>query len=312
MIIKVSAALALQRLDRILTQVIPGVSRSEARRLILSRLVRVEGRAVKKGLLPQVGDKIEVPDSVLERNREITPNSGLNIEIIHEDEALLVVNKKACLPCHPIRIEECQTVANGLIARYPYLKGVGFSSLQPGLVNRLDTKTSGIIVVAKNDEVFHTLRAMFKNNLVKKGYIALVHGSMRLEGEIDLCIANQAGKKTKVKVLNSQETQRAKWIKARRAITHVRILKRLAVHTLLEVQLITGVRHQVRAHLSFLGYPLVGDTLYGAKEQLITSEGERYFLHAHYLGFDHPIRRYWIEFNSPLPSDLRKYLAQIS
>lgn len=312
MIISVNDSLIIKRVDKFLTQMIPGLSRSEARRLIFSEAVRIEGKPVKKGLFLKAGDRIELPDSVLQSPRDIIPDFELNIEILHEDEAFIVVNKKAGVACHPIRVQERNTLANALIAKYPYLKGVGFSFLQPGLVNRIDTKTSGIILVAKNNEVFRQVRTIFKSNLVKKGYLALVHGNMSVEGEINLCIAGNSGKKTKVKVLNEQQGAKQGLFKARRALTHVRILKQLASFTLLEIELITGVRHQIRAHLSFLGHPVVGDTLYGSKESWATEEGERYFLHAHYLGLPHPIRGEWVQFHSPLPRDLDEYLASLS
>ncbi|MBI4594872.1 MAG: RluA family pseudouridine synthase [Candidatus Tectomicrobia bacterium] len=312
MIITIDETSVLERLDKFLVQKIPGLSRAEVKRQIQAGAVKVNGMPTRKGLMLRGGDEIEISARVINRPREIIPNSEVDFAVLYEDNDLLIVEKPAGIPCHPLRTEEHWTLANGLVAKYPDLKGIGFNGLQPGLLNRIDTMTSGLLLVARNNEVFTALRTMFKTGEVKKGYQALVHGKVTCQGEIDLFISPHPTRRDRVKVISSQEKEKKEFTEARRARTRIRILRYIANYTLLEVLLITGVRHQIRAQLSYLRHPIVGDSLYGSEACFKTEDLGRYFLHANYLGFRHPRSGKWTDCHSPLPPELRAYLDKIS
>lgn len=312
MIIMIDKSMVLDRLDKFLVRTIPGLSRSEVKRLILKGAVKVNGRYLRKGLVLKTGDEIVISTEVVNRPQDIIANGEVEFDVYYEDKDLLMVEKKAGIPCYPLRAEERWTLANGLIAKYPDLNGIGFSRLQPGLVNRIDTMTSGLLLVARNNEVFQALRSMFNAGEVKKGYQTLVHGKVTWEGEIELFISSHPTKKDRVKVVSCEEKDKKEFAEARRARTKISILRYLAEFTLLEIQLITGVRHQIRAHLSYLGHPVVGDPIYGATSYQQPTNLGRYFLHANYLGLRHPVSGKWVECQCPLPPELEDYLGKIS
>lgn len=231
------------------------------------------------------------------------------VTIIHEDDALIVVAKPAGLATLASD-QGMNSLANELIHLKPELKDLPDS----GIAHRLDNDTSGIIFVGKTQAAYDHLRAQFKNNQVTKRYTALVLGSMPDDGAIDAPIAHHPRKKKKMIVCESEA--RAKELKARVAHTVYRVLKRYGyqgVHyTLVEVEITTGVRHQIRAHLAWKGFPLAGDKLYQNPQK--SSEDvldlKRHFLHAAHLEINHPATSARLSFDVPLSSDLERVLKR--
>lgn len=227
--------------------------------------------------------------------------------IVYEDNYIILVDKPGCIPTHMLRSEEKGTIVNFLIEHCPSIIGVGTSPLMSGLVHRLDTDTSGLVLAAKDNEGFLNLRRQFKEHKVLKEYIALVHN--RYNGP--RIISNYIGKdpKTKKKVkVHSKEIKGS-----RPAVTEVIDKKQYGNYTLLKVRIKTGVRHQIRAQLANLGNPIAGDSLYQnlktrKKDQLGL---KRHFLHAYKIGFYHPKTNKWIEFESPLPEDLNGAMSNL-
>ena len=239
------------------------------------------------------------------------------LDIVYEDEDIAVVNKPAGMMVHAgAGATEDQrnrgTLVNALLHHFGQLSSVG-GELRPGIVHRLDKATSGLIVVAKNDESHRRLAAQFARRQVKKKYVALVQGWLKRErGTISSSISRDQVRRTRM------TTRRAG---GREAITHYTVRRKLdspyGKFSLLEVQIDTGRTHQIRVHLSSLGHPVVGDTLYGARRELSSKTGRslslpRNFLQAAALQFQHPRTGGPLSFSIPLPADLDDFLQKLA
>jgi 23S rRNA pseudouridine1911/1915/1917 synthase len=221
------------------------------------------------------------------------------LRIVYEDEELVVVDKPPGLVVHPAPGHERGTLVNALLARYPDLPMD--EEGRPGIVHRLDKDTSGLIVVARSEEVRRGLQAQFKAGEVLKVYLALVEGNVEpRNGIIDAAIGRDAKNRKRMAVV-----QRG----GRPAVTEYRVLEHLDGHSLLELRPRTGRTHQVRVHLAFIGHPVVGDSVYGRRKQRL--EVGRQFLHAHRLGFQHPASGRRLELVSDLPADLEQILERL-
>jgi 23S rRNA pseudouridine1911/1915/1917 synthase len=221
--------------------------------------------------------------------------------VIHEDEHFIVIDKSSGMVVHPGAGRQTNTLANALLFHFPEIEGVGPEE-KPGIVHRLDRETSGVILVARTTMAYQELQRQFKAREVEKFYLGLVWGKMPQEaGTITWAI----GRHTK-----HGERMSIKTNKPRIAETRYRVKKSLGEFTLLEVRPITGRTHQIRVHLAASGHPIVGDSRYGRKK--MPSGCPRLFLHAHLLTFTHPLSGEQISFRSPLPSDLTRFLGEIS
>jgi len=241
----------------------------------------------------------------------------LDLKIIYENENLLVIDKPAGFVVFPegqTLINKEKTLIDFLTERYPELKNVG-EAPRYGIVHRLDKDTSGILLVAKTSEALIFLQKQFINRRVEKKYTTLVVGDIREEkGEIKTLIGRAKGDKRKQKVYPLSDIKQKG---LREAITDFKVVKRFQDYTLLEVQIKTGRRHQIRCHLSYLHHPIVGDKLYGFKNQATPENLTRQFLHASYLKIQLPpngdsSNGKTEEFKSDLPEDLEKVLEKIS
>jgi 23S rRNA pseudouridine1911/1915/1917 synthase len=230
------------RLDRFLALQVANCSRRTAQRVIAAGLVEVNGRRARKAAVVHAGDDVSIPDQ-LGVEPALQPNAELRIPVLYEDDVLLAVDKPAGIPSHALRAEETSTVANFLLARFPKLAGVGPRRLEPGLVHRLDTDTSGVLLVARDAATFAALRRQFSQRQVDKLYLALVAGELRQPGEIHLPIAHAPHNRRKMRVAALGTRG------ARRADTAYRPIERLAHHTLVEVRIRTGVMHQIRVQI---------------------------------------------------------------
>jgi 23S rRNA pseudouridine1911/1915/1917 synthase len=303
------------RLDQFLVVKIGEVSRARVQQMIEQGLVLVDGAPTKPSLRLRGGEAIRVNGPAkIEPLRAIAEE--IPLDIVFEDADLAIINKPAGMMVHAGAgatddARNRGTLVNALLHRFGNLSGVG-GELRPGIVHRLDKETSGLIVVAKNDEAHRKLAAQFSGREAKKTYIALVHGWVKTDrGTIRSTIGRDSVRRVRM-------TTRAAG--GRDAITHYVVKKRqnspLGKFTLLEVKIDTGRTHQIRVHLSSIGHPVVGDALYGAPREMKSPQGklslERNFLHAAALELRHPRTGEALCFERGLPGELEEFLAIIA
>ncbi|MFW5926071.1 MAG: RluA family pseudouridine synthase [Myxococcota bacterium] len=294
-----------QRLDVVLVRRVGDMSRAKARRLIAQGAVRINGRRVRKGQPVQPGDRIGVDAVPPPADFPAAPDPDLPLRVAHEDARVVVVDKDPGVPSHPLRPEELGTVAGALVARYPEMAGVGYGLREPGLVHRLDTGTSGLLVAARDTEAFEHLRGALRAGRFDKRYQALCAGRLGAPRLVDHPIAST--RKDPRRVVVCREPGEASRLRARPAETEVLEAEPAGPMTWLTVRARTARRHQVRAHLAALGHPLVGDAIYGGPPL----EGlGRHFLHAGHLAFPHPDGGE-VQVTAPLPPDLQRALALV-
>lgn len=295
--IELTADRAGERLDLFVARRRPDLSRSRIRHLIDEGLVTVDGAQAKASAKIVAGAVVTVnvpPPEKLALEPEEIP-----LSIIYQDDDLIVLDKPAGLTVHPAPGHPRGTLVNALLAACPDLKGIG-GALRPGIVHRLDKDTSGLMVVAKNDRTMRALQAQLKAREVKKTYVALVRGVPDpREGLIEAPIGRNPKNRKKMAVVAG----------GREAQTKYRVTDVIGdgAYALLEVEPVTGRTHQIRVHLSALGHPIVGDATYGRRSDVVG----RQFLHASKLEFSMPSSKRMIEFQSPLPPDLKDVLRKL-
>lgn len=230
----------------------------------------------------------------------------MNPQVVYEDNNLLVANKPSGLITHPKNTEDKQDSLTGwLVEKYPEIRTVGEDPLRPGLVHRLDKDTSGLLVIAKNQESFFYLKSLFQDKKIKKYYIALVHGKPKeSKGIIDAPMGRIGMKRT------TQLHGKKKLKDEKTAITEYSTLKNFKDFTLLEVSPHTGRTHQIRVHLKSIGTPVAGDPLYGHGGKKSHKEPDRLFLHAYKLQFISPDGKS-LAFEADLPDDLQKFINEL-
>ena len=289
------------RLDTFLREKFPNVSRVALKRLVEQGHVRVNGQTVKPAHSPRAGEEVEVHWTEA-KPAEAQPEE-MPLDILFEDKSLLVLNKPAGLVVHPAAGNEEHTLVNALLHHCTgQLSGIG-GVARPGIVHRLDKETSGCLVIAKNDETHLELSKQFAARAVGKIYNAILCGEVaRDAGEIRAAIARHPTHRKRMAARDDDS--------GRAAHTSYRVLERLNSATLVEAQLHTGRTHQIRVHFQFLGYPLVGDMTYGARQnkkltELTGYEPPRVMLHARELSFIHPPTGKEMSFEAPLPEDFR-------
>jgi len=283
------------RLDKYVCRHFPELSRARAQKLIADGHITVNGQPAKPGLKLNTGDRLEIaiPPAPSE---QLLPES-IPINIIYEDDDLLVVDKPAGLTVHPAPGHTSHTLVNALLSHLPHLADTG-DSLRPGIVHRLDKDTSGLMLVAKNSKAQEHLIGQFKLRSVTKAYMVLVKGHLTPEtGVIEANIGRDPRNRKKMAVVEG----------GREASTEYKVVKYIGDYTLVEVRLRTGRTHQIRVHLSAIGFPVVGDKVYGVRSPILS----RQFLHACRLGFSLPSTGEYIEFKSELPADLEQALKDI-
>lgn len=286
-----------ERLDTFIARRCPELSRSHARRLIDEGLVSVNGRKVKPSERVAAGLSVSVtipPPETITLVPEAIP-----LTIIYQDGDIIVLDKPAGLTVHPASGHPSGTLVNALLAACPDLRGIA-GTLRPGIVHRLDKDTSGLMVVAKNDRAQRALQRQLKDRDVRKTYLALVRGvPAPREGTIAAPIGRHPKNRKKMAVVAD----------GREATTRYRVREEIAggQYSLLEVEPVTGRTHQIRVHLAAVGHPVVGDATYGRPSAAVG----RQFLHAHKLAFAMPLGGRTVEFESPLPADLREALSQL-
>jgi 23S rRNA pseudouridine1911/1915/1917 synthase len=286
-----------QRLDRYLAHALPALSRSQVQRLIRQGQVVLDGEKAKPSTLLQPGMRVAVRIPT-QPSEEVLPQP-IPLEVIYEDTDLLVVNKPAGMVVHPSPGHRLGTLANALLARYPDL-AVGEAG-RPGIVHRLDRDTSGLILVAKTETALKHVRKQFKNRMIHKVYLALVHDRPpTTEGIIEAPLGRDPRQRQRMAVVAG----------GRAARTHYRLLENLGEYSLLQVHPETGRTHQIRVHLSWMGMPVAGDPVYGPQRLVRRARQdlglERQFLHAWRLSFERPAGQGMLELEAALPIDLQR------
>jgi 23S rRNA pseudouridine1911/1915/1917 synthase len=303
-IFTVEKSLPNRRLDAFLREKFSDTSRVALKRLIEQGHVRVNGQAVKPTHSPRAGEQIEIhwPEA---KPAEAQPEE-MPLNILFEDKSLLVLNKPAGLVVHPAAGNEEHTLVNALLHHCQgSLSGIG-GVARPGIVHRLDKETSGCLVVAKNDETHLALSKQFAAREVGKIYNTIVCGELaRDSGEIRAAIARHPTHRKRMAARDDNA--------GRAAHTSWRVLERLSSAAFVEAQLHTGRTHQIRVHFQFLGHPLVGDAIYGMRQnkkltELTGYEAPRVMLHARELSFIHPRTGKEMSFEAPLPEDFGEAL----
>lgn len=298
-----------ERLDRFLAECLPELTRSQVKKLIDDGRVLLNGGPTKAGEKLKGGEILAVtlPSPAA---AEALPES-IPLNVLYEDRHLIVIDKPAGMVVHPAPGHQGGTLVNALLHHCQDLAGIG-GELRPGIVHRLDKDTSGVMVAAKDDASLNALARQFKAHSINRRYLALVHGLVAADrGTVDQPIGRHATDRKKM----SGKTRAG-----RRAVTHWRVLRRFDSDrlSLVELTLETGRTHQIRVHFSEMNHPVVGDPVYGSggraqtvpdpelRRQLLALH--RQALHARLLGFIHPATGSYMEFESPLPPDLRQIL----
>jgi len=309
-LVQVEPGEAGKRLDQLLAARLPELSRSRLRHLIDAGAVRVGGAAAKASLRPRAGAAIEVhlPEP---RPVELVPED-LRLPVLLQDADLVVIDKPAGVAVHPGAGIDSGTVVHGLLHQVRGLAGIG-GELRPGIVHRLDKDTSGCLVVAKTEPALRGLQAEFKSRRVRKRYLAIVHGAPAGSGEFDTLHGRHPVDRKRF----SSRVQ-----KGRRAVTRWRVLGRGGGAALIEIELLTGRTHQIRAHFADAGFPLLADALYGGRKREARLRPEaparraaeaigRQALHAAALGFAHPTTGAAVRCEAPLPPDFLAALREL-
>jgi len=287
------------RLDKFLAEQVTDLSRSAIRRLIDTADVLVNGEPVKAGHKLRSGDLVVA--CVPQPEASEPAAEAIPLDIVYEDQVLIVINKPAGMVIHPAPGHQSGTLVNALLAHCSELAAAAGSTgdARPGIVHRLDRDTSGLILVAKNEQIRRALQRQFQARQVHKGYLALLEGHLQAaRGRIEAPLGRDPRHRQRMAVVPG----------GREAITEYRLLASYAGggYSLVEAEPKTGRTHQIRVHFASIGHPVVGDTVYGRRRTPLPVP--RQFLHAQRLGFTHPLTGPTLEFEAPLPEDLAAVL----
>jgi 23S rRNA pseudouridine1911/1915/1917 synthase len=297
------------RLDAFARRCLPHLSRRALEQAIGAGLFTINGKVARKGSRLRAGDVLAFSGPDFWLATQPVPASDLVVPIVYEDAALLAVNKPAGMATHGFSGRDTTTLANVVAAMRPELCGVGKSHWEPGLVHRLDRDTSGLLLIAKTQPAFTALREQFRRRQITKRYLALVWGETEAAGSISYPLAHDARDARRMRALR-RGSRPADEPKRWPAVTRFRKLAAAERVSLLEVEMETGVTHQIRAHLAAIGHPIVGDTLYGDPGATNFGLG-RQFLHAWSLKFRHPEHGGTMRLQAGLPGDLQNVLEQL-
>lgn len=284
-------------MDVFLSENIKELTRSQIQKAVEEGDVTVNGSSSRSSYRLKEGDKVIIRTEVPEKEIVLVPEN-IPLKIMYQDDSVIVIDKPAGLVVHPGLGNKDHTLSNALIYHFPGIKKVGLYD-RPGIVHRLDKETSGIMVVAANNEAYLELCRQFRAREINKTYIGLVWGGFLQEsGKFVWPIGRHSKYGERMSIMTR---------KARSAETRFKVIKRFRDYSLLKIYPITGRTHQIRVHLAASGHPIVGDKSYGRKK--VKTDCPRLFLHAYRLVFFHPSKKIKMEFASQLPEDLENFLA---
>ncbi|MBE7023912.1 MAG: RluA family pseudouridine synthase [Ruminococcaceae bacterium] len=288
-----------KRLDAYLAEKVPELTRSRIQKLILDGFVTVNGKCVKSNYKLREKDEIsvEIPEP---KETEIAAEE-IPLDIVFEDDCMLVVNKPQGMVVHPAAGNYSGTLVNALMAYCgERLSGIN-GEIRPGILHRIDKDTSGLLMVAKNDKAHLELSAQIKDHSLSREYLALVHGKIKEDsGTIDAPIGRDERDRKKMTITEKN---------SKNAVTHFFVLERFQKYTFVRCRLETGRTHQIRVHMSKNGHPIVGDPVYGVKKEEFRLDGQ--LLHAHMIGFVHPVSGEYMEFSRELPEYFEEILEKL-
>lgn len=292
-----------ERLDIFLQSKFPEFSRSYLQKLIKNSFVLVNGVNKKQNYLLKEKDLIEIkfPEIVSEEELQAWDHP---IDIIYQDNSIIVINKPSGLVVHPGAGNKTHTLVNALINKFPEIKNIGHP-MRPGIVHRLDKETQGLMIIAKNLASYYSLIQQFADRKVKKKYYAIVWGKPKnITGVLSIPIGRSQKDRKKVSPFTK---------KAKEAVTEYKVIKSNEYFSLLDINIRTGRTHQIRVHMSYSGFPIVGDKKYSGanwnriKEKVLREKLKKlnlFALQAYYIAFNHPEKNEWLEFSLPLSEQL--------
>jgi 23S rRNA pseudouridine1911/1915/1917 synthase len=284
------------RIDKVITHLFDDYSRSQVQLWLKEGAVSVNGQVVKANYKVRQNDEVII--DVPEPEKLSIQAEDIPLEIVYEDEAVAVINKPQGMVVHPSAGHPNGTMVNALMYHIKNLSTIN-GVIRPGIVHRIDKDTSGLLMVAKNDQAHESLAKQLKDKTSLRKYVALVHGVIPHEkGTINAPIGRS-------KVNRKMQAIRED---GKPAVTHFKVLERFNDFTLVELTLETGRTHQIRVHMKYIGYPLAGDPVYGPSKTL---KGNGQFLHAKLLGFTHPVTGQQLVFEAPLPEIFEKTLEKL-
>lgn len=284
------------RIDKVIANHFPAFSRSQVQNWLTKERITVNDAVVKANYKVKTGDVIVI-EPVEPEVLDVQPEN-IPLDIVYEDEDVVVINKPQGMVVHPAPGHPNGTLVNALMYHIDHLSGIN-DVIRPGIVHRIDKDTSGLLMIAKNDQAHESLAKQLAEKTSMRRYLALVHGNIAHDkGTVDMPIGRNPKDRKKQAVVEN----------GRHAVTHFKVLERFGQYTLIECQLETGRTHQIRVHLAEIGHPLAGDPLYGPRKTL---KGNGQFLHAAQLGFTHPKTGEWLEFSAPLPDIFEQTLTQL-
>ena len=285
-----------ERIDKAVSSLQTEWSRTQIGNWVSEGVLTVNGEVVKPKYKVKTGDIIEI--TVPEAEPLEILAEDLHLDIVYEDADVLVVNKPKGMVVHPAPGHTTGTLVNGLMYHCQDLSGIN-GVMRPGIVHRIDKDTSGLLMVAKNDTAHESLVNQLVAKTVTRKYTALVHGHIAHDkGTIDAPIGRDTKDRQKQAVVDS----------GKHAVTHFQVIERFGDYTLVECRLETGRTHQIRVHMNYIGFPLVGDPKYGPRK---TIDFGGQVLHAGVLGFTHPVTGEYLEFSAPLPEDFENVLTEL-
>lgn len=297
-VLEVGAENAGERLDKFISGTAEGISRSFASRLAEDGAVFANGKAVLKKYKVSAGERIEI--EVPEPEFTAAEPENIPLDIVYEDDSLLVVNKPQGMVVHPAAGNYGGTLVNALLYHCPKTLSAINGVVRPGIVHRIDKDTSGLLVVAKNNEAHVFLSEQIKMRKANRRYAALLNGVIKEDGTVNKPIARHFSDRKKMAIVPG----------GREAVTHYHVIETFSSgYTYTECVLETGRTHQIRVHMASIGHSVVGDKTYGIKKEKFKTEGQ--LLHAKTLGFVHPKSGEYMEFEAPLPNYFEEILKKL-
>lgn len=285
-----------QRIDKYLAQVYNDLTRTQIQGMISNQQVLVNEKNVKSNYILKENDHITL--IFLDATPSQVVAEAIPLDIYYEDEDVIVINKPTGMVVHPAPGNYQNTLVNALMHYCTDLSGIN-GQIRAGIVHRIDKDTSGLLVACKNDLSHKNLSKQFADKKVMRQYVAICSGVIPHNlGKIDAPIARDPLHRQQMTVIEN----------GKRAVTHFQVLKRFEKHTYIELKLETGRTHQIRVHMKYIGFPIVGDPVYGNKKEIVSS-GQ--FLHAKTLGFFHPRTQQWLSFDSPLPDFFVTFMNEL-